>query len=152
MLGARSKQVCAHLAMPASAWRRSRGALGRAGQTVAETLIFLAFCLGAYALLSSLLSWPLWSRLRQRQLLSRWDIAVIYMPWLIWFGVSNLVPKNLSNVLYESATLAAIAPAAAVIHLLLVGRATPRVAAADGPMLVAMVGIGIACFVPVMSE
>ncbi|MFO1407943.1 MAG: hypothetical protein U1F08_10470 [Steroidobacteraceae bacterium] len=114
--------------------------------------MFLAFCLGAYALASSLLSWPLWSRLRQRQLLSRWDIAVTYVPWLIWFGVSNLVPKNLSNVLFESAILAVIAPSAAVIHLLLVGRATPRVAAAAGPMLVAMVGIGIACFVPVMSE
>ena len=126
--------------------------LGRTARTVVETLLILGFTLGAYALLSSLLSLPLWTRLDQQQSFTRWDAAVAYVPWLTWLLVSNLVPKSFSNVLIETVALAALAPLAALAHIALRGQVTPRVGAVVGVAIVTMFGIGLAYFVPVMPE
>lgn len=112
-----------------------------------EGIAFFALAFGAYALLSALLSAPVWYFCRHRVRWAKSDVAVVYAPWVVWFAVSNFRPKSLANVLLESLILACSAPLAGIVHIAFRGHLSPRAAACFGLALVATVGLGLARFV-----
>ncbi len=114
---------------------------------------FLLVTVPLYLVPLLLVGGPVWFFGRRRVQWSRWDLAVILLPFAVWavLNMINDTGKSLSN-LVEALWLGCFAALAPIVRVVVGGRVNQTLLALGLLVGVCLVAIGLWAFVPSLPE